>query len=102
LTLFKLFWENKKLAQQAKRFILFHELAHVALGHLQTKAANLEESRRLEKEADLLAAATSGAADGGAYVFGLFAKYNTTNSKAHPPNAERARYLSEFHLMSTS
>jgi len=96
LTLFKVFWQNTKLANRAKRFVLFHELAHVACGHIQTPALNMRESRKREKEADLVATETSGAADGGAYLFDLLAHYAPTNSKTHPPDGERGNYLQEI------
>ncbi len=98
LKLFKIFWQNTKLANQAKRFVLFHELAHVACGHIQTPPHNMRESRRREKEADLVAAAASGAADGGAYLFDLTALYAPTNLQTHPPDRERANYLKEISI----
>jgi hypothetical protein len=96
MPLFKAFWENKELATQAKRFVIFHELAHVARGHIKTEAYNRQESHRREREADHLAAVVSGAAEGGAYLFDLFAKYAPTNPDTHPPDAERAKELRDY------
>jgi len=96
LPLFKAFWENRELANQAKRFVIFHELAHVALRHIKTEAYSRAESYRREREADHLAAVVSGAAEGGAYLFDLLSKYAPTPSETHPPDAERASELRSY------
>jgi len=89
------FIDQPDLANQAKKFVLHHEFAHILLNHLK-HSSNSQESKLKEKQADLLGALTSKAVKGAIYLFEIFAQLEQTVSDTHPTYQERINYLQEF------
>ncbi|MBS0603690.1 MAG: hypothetical protein JSS60_01490 [Verrucomicrobia bacterium] len=87
--------QQPELAERAKKFVIYHELAHIYHNDFQPPE-NLEESRAREKRADLTAAHYSDALDGGIHLFKIMSKFVDTQAKTHPTYPDRVAYLTNF------
>jgi hypothetical protein len=83
-------------------FVLAHEVGHILAGHCEISGEPEEETRAMEKEADLLAAEILHSLGldraiferiGDLKLYGADCAWEDTN---HPPLLENARYLSDF------
>ncbi len=92
LSAFRVFIQNSEKAEKAKKFVVYHELAHIALGHLNSPKCSHEESREMEKAADLVAAYFAGK-EGGIYLFNIMAEFDQRESSTHPSYRDRIAYL---------
>lgn len=96
LRVFQEFSKNSKLAEEAKKFVLYHELAHIFYGHVFGRCSDLRESKEREKQADLKAFEVLRTAVGGIYLFNMMAKFDKrVPSTTHPSFDERVSYLLE-------
>ena len=80
-------------AKKAKKFILYHELAHIFHGDIFHNISSNKESIKIEKRADLTAAEFCEEAEGGTYLFSILSNYEMEKPKTHPSSLERAAYL---------
>ena len=97
LTSFREFTKNQDLAEKAKDFILYHEIAHILHEHIFSNASDQSNSKIKEREADLTAALfCEGAVEGGTYLFSVVPESLYEESETHPSNAERISYLQNF------
>lgn len=89
------------LSKKARCFILSHEVAHIALKHTECNYwLSNADSRRHEKEADLLAARkVPGAMEGGIYLFQTLERiFPSSVAATHPSHEERIAYLQKLNL----
>jgi hypothetical protein len=102
LNLFSEFIQDPVLSQKGRLFTLAHEIAHIALGHLDMpRPKNHGESIAREREADLFAGKMIGdAALGGVYIFELMEKHlpNATPT-THPTPSKRKDSLDLCHFL---
>lgn len=89
------FIQNPKKAKKAKKFVLYHELAHIFCGHIFQQKEQLS-SKEQEKEADLTAAKFSKETKAAIYLFNILSKHDNTNSPSHPSYKERINYLQTY------
>ena len=87
---FSIYIRNPILSEKVKKFVLYHELGHLILGHF-----NKEPSLQHEIEADFFATIKSqDALEGGIYLFQLMSFFFPHNkTKTHPTYETRAEYL---------
>ncbi len=96
LIAFQKFVQNPRMAERAKTFTLYHELAHVLHGDILTCCGHTESCSR-EKRADLTAAEYSGDAEAGIYLFNILNMYSPITTRiTHPLFQERVDYLSDY------
>ncbi|MCB1181288.1 MAG: hypothetical protein KDK55_04625 [Chlamydiia bacterium] len=87
------FLENPKLSQKAKKFVLYHEIAHISNGDISSKPKSDQESKDRERKADMKAAEFSKAKEGAVYLFKIMSEFSVRNQKTHPSFLERIKYL---------
>ena len=83
------------LSEKAKKFMLYHEVAHVFNQNILTQP-DPRSIKEIEKRADLVAAYMSGAADGAVYLFEIGKRFQLPESPTHPSVDERIAYLKKF------
>jgi Zn-dependent protease with chaperone function len=89
------FFSGKVLSKEAKKFVLYHELAHIFYGHIFRHSCTSLESKESEKAADLKALEVLRTAVGGIYLFNILAKFDKRETATHPSFEERVSYLQE-------
>ena len=95
LQAFNQFIKDPINSEKAKKFVLYHELAHIL--HDDFAKVNNAESRAREKRADLTSADFSGEASGGIYLFNIVSPYfDKGKSTTHPLFKERIEYLKAY------
>ncbi|MCX6991114.1 MAG: hypothetical protein NTX49_08655 [Chlamydiae bacterium] len=94
LKAFSEFSQDPVMAEKAKKFVLYHEIAHILFQHFDE--VDDDKSKDREMQADLTSAEVSHEAEGGIYLFNIMSKYDQAVSTTHPSFEERARYLREF------
>jgi len=95
LQAFNQFIKDPISSEKAKKFVLYHELAHIL--HDDFAKVNDAESRAREKRADLTSADFSGEASGGIYLFNIVSPYfDVGKSTTHPLFKERIEYLKTY------
>ncbi len=97
--LFHEFSKDVRLAALAKKFVLYHELAHIFYGHIFKSHQSNSESKMCEREADLKAYEVLKTAIGGIYLFSMMARFDKKESTTHPSFQERVSYLQEEELL---
>jgi hypothetical protein len=95
LRIFEEFSKDSRLAKEAKKFVLYHELAHIFYGHIFRHSCTSLESKESEKAADLKALEVLRTAVGGIYLFNILAKFDKRETATHPSFEERVSYLQE-------
>lgn len=95
LRVFEEFSKDSRLAKEAKKFVLYHELAHIFYGHIFRHSCTSLESKESEKAADLKAFEVLRTAVGGIYLFNILAKFDKRETTTHPTFEERIAYLQE-------
>lgn len=91
----------KKTVDDAFDIILFHELGHIVLGHLERAVVNAKEAAKQEGDADafaLLAAILGG--DGGLGMFSTFAVLAFADSNLDHGGGEHGKFICRANIVS--
>lgn len=92
------FLSDDEAAENAKSFVLHHELAHIYHGDILVPSVSDEVSHKREMRADLTAAKFSGQAAAAARCFTIVGEQIPLpkDGTTHPPMSERCTYLQAY------
>ncbi|MBS0653278.1 MAG: hypothetical protein JSR39_07095 [Verrucomicrobia bacterium] len=92
------FLSDDEAAENAKSFILHHEIAHIYYGDILAPNVSEDNSRKREKRADITAARFSGQAAAAVRCFTIVGEHIPlpNDGTTHPPMPERVAYLQTY------